>query len=89
MVGITPKSCVTLFPLWSLKKNSGGVYYYKTTGADTIYYLARWFKYYLAGDSGYKIKDSGFEIQDWKRKVWKCISRKKYYVLEYQSMFPQ
>ena len=32
MAGITQKSCITLFPLWSLKKNSGGVYWYKTTG---------------------------------------------------------
>ena len=39
-------------------------------------------KYYLA-------RDSGFEIQDCKIKVSKCISRKKYQILEYQSMCPQ
>ena len=32
MAGITQKSCVTLFPSWSLKENRGGVYRFKTTG---------------------------------------------------------
>ena len=42
----------------------------------------------MAGDSGFKIQGSGLEIQDWKIKVWKCVS-KKYHILEYQSMCPQ
>ena len=32
MAGITQKGCLTLFPLWSLKKNRGAVYWFKTTG---------------------------------------------------------
>ena len=43
----------------------------------------------MARDSGLKIQDSGFEIQDYKIKVWKSISRKKYQILEYQGMCPQ
>ena len=30
----------------------------------------------MAGDSGFKIQGSGLEIQDWKIKVWKCVSKK-------------
>ena len=32
MAGITQKSFETLFPLWSLKKNRGGVYWFRTKG---------------------------------------------------------
>ena len=32
MAGITQKSFETLFPLWSLKKNCGGVYWFRTKG---------------------------------------------------------
>ena len=30
----------------------------------------------MARDSEFKIQESGFKIQDSKRKVWKCISKK-------------
>ena len=36
-------------------------------------------KYYLA-------RDSGFKVQDSKRNVWQCISKKKYHILENQSI---
>ena len=31
----------------------------------------------MARDSGFKIQGSGFKFQDSKRKVWKCVLRKK------------
>ena len=36
--------------------------------------------------SRFGIEDSGFRIQDWKIKVWKCISRKKFQILEYSPV---
>ena len=42
-------------------------------------------KYYLAGDSQFKIQDWRFKIKDSKKKVWKCYFKKSNSLLKYVS----
>ena len=50
MAGITQKSFETLSPLWSLKENSGGVYWFRTKGniwkAQNRGWYSKWYWYF-------------------------------------------